>query len=86
MTDIQRIARIDARGWCARNPKAIIVDQVIKNHYSMSRERGYLGTVSRAPQGEAWNEYRAEFLDEIERQHMKGASDVSKRTAARSGL
>ena len=62
--DVCRIARIDARGWKARNKQVTPNEQVIKNHYSMSRERGYLGSVSRAPQGVAWEEYKAEFLSE----------------------
>jgi len=67
MNEIQRIAKIDARGWKNRNPRATLEEQVIQNHYSMSRDRGYLGAAPRATTGNVWQEYHATFLAEIRR-------------------
>lgn len=86
MTTTQRIARIDARGWFSRNRHAAVLDQVVKNHYSMSRDKGYLGAVSRVCLGLAWEEYQTEFLAEIARQQTKEVNNVPKRNAASSGV
>ena len=86
MTQVQRIARIDARGWYARNRSSQPNEQVVKNHYSMSRDKGYLGTVSVAPRGRVWTEYRDEFKAEIERRQQQEVRHVQKRAAESSGL
>lgn len=62
---ITKTAKIDARGWRNRNPRGEITEQVIRNHYSMSRDRGYLGVVPRATKGSLWATYRRRFLDEL---------------------
>ena len=85
--DVQRVAKIDARGWYNRNQDTNVTENAIRNHYSMSRDRGYLGSVSVAPRGGAWEAYRAEFIEEIARQHNKRrTNDVQKSNATRGSL
>lgn len=62
---IERCAQIDARGWSNRNPHCEVVEQVIVNHYHMSREKGYLGRAPHRPLGKIWEAYKTAFLAAI---------------------